>query len=232
MSTGYAPRAIASSNLRAERTSSRGELVVADDAPRLAHADVHSALHHVRFLEAGHVAPQELRDLAHLPAAHPFGVGEVPDVGAEHARDARAVHAHLAFVRRGEEKDVLARQLELAGRGRLAHEVPQAVHAAPLLRVLLDVGLERRALELGHAEHERHRLHQAVGAPDLDGRPPAPRRRRRRCSRPSPSRGSPAARTWFRTPRLRPGSPRGSRWRRHGRGAGRRLRRADRPPPA
>ena len=44
------------------------------------------------------------------------------------------------------------------------------MHAAPLLRVLRDVGLEVRALELHHAEHQRHRLHQAVGAPDFGGR--------------------------------------------------------------
>ena len=73
-------------------------------------------------------------------------------------------------MRRGEEQDVLARQPQLAALARLAHQVPQAVHAAPLLRVLRHVRLEVLALELDHPEHERHRLHQAVGPADLGRR--------------------------------------------------------------
>jgi hypothetical protein len=41
------------------------------------------------------------------------------------------------------------------------------VHAAPFPRIGAHVGFEGRALELRDAEHQGHRLHQPVGAPDL-----------------------------------------------------------------
>src|SRR3954468_19246874 len=116
-----------------------GELIVAQDPARLAHADLYAALRDVRLLESGHVAAQELGDLPHLTAARPLGERQVPDVGPQYPRDARAVDAHFLFVRGSEEQDVLARQPQLARLARLAHQVPQPVHAAPLLRMLLDI---------------------------------------------------------------------------------------------
>src|SRR5687768_3189637 len=81
---------------RAEDVVGR-ELVFAEHAPRLAHADLHAALHHVGILETRHVAAQEGGDLAHLAPAAPLRVGQVPDIRAEHARHARAVDAHLGL---------------------------------------------------------------------------------------------------------------------------------------
>src|SRR3954464_6686343 len=90
------------------------QAVFAHHAPRLAHPDLNPALHHVRSLESGDVAAQECLDLAHLAPAAPLGVAQVPDVGAENPGHARAVHADLVLVRRGEEEHVLARQVEIA----------------------------------------------------------------------------------------------------------------------
>ncbi len=146
-----------------------GEPVIAGDPAGLAHAGMDAALGDVGLLETGHAAAKECRDLAELPAALPFGMAPVEHVGAEHPGHPRAVDADLVLVRRAEEQDVLAWQVELAGRGRLADQIPEAVHAAPLVRMLAHVGLERRPLELDHAEHQGHRLDQAVLAADLVG---------------------------------------------------------------
>ena len=57
---------------------------------------------------------------------------------------------------------------------RLANQVPQPVHAPPLVGVLLHIAVERLILELDHAEHQRHGLDQAVLVPaDLEGGPGA-----------------------------------------------------------
>jgi hypothetical protein len=62
-----------------------------------------------------------------------LGPREVEDVGAEDLRDPCGVDRDLTRVRRVEEEDVLARQIQVPGRGRLLDEVPEPVDAAPLI---------------------------------------------------------------------------------------------------
>src|SRR6266705_2489739 len=58
------------------------------------------------------------------PVRCPF----VNSAGAERLGDPRAVGAHLRLMRSSEEEDVLAAQLELAGGGGLADQIPEPVH--------------------------------------------------------------------------------------------------------
>src|SRR5581483_10141416 len=70
-----------------------GQLVIAEDAARLAHADAGTALREIRAFEARNITPQKRDDLAHLQPALPFGVAQVPHARAERAGHTRRVDA-------------------------------------------------------------------------------------------------------------------------------------------
>ena len=126
----------------------------------------------LRVLEARHVFAKKGRDLPHLAARPPLRLGEVPHARAEHSRDPRAVHGEISLVRRAEEEDVLPGQRQLPRRARLAHQFPQTVHAAPLVGVGLAIRREGHPLELDHAKHQGHGLHEVLAGPaDLEGAP-------------------------------------------------------------
>ena len=150
-----------------------GELVLPGDAPRLPHPDRHAALGEVRPLEAGHVLAQERGDLPHLPARLPLRQRQIPHVGAEHAGDPRAVDAtapaRAACRRRGCPRAAApARPPRVACRTRSHRPCTPRHWSGCAWRV----GREGVPLELHHAEHQRHRLHEAVArAADLEGRP-------------------------------------------------------------
>ncbi len=141
------------------------ELVLAHDPARLPHADLDAALRDVGVREARHPLAQEAGDLRHLPVSRELRPGQVPHAGAEHFGDTGRVHRHLTGVGGGEEEHVLAGQVQLPGVRGGADQVPQPVHAPPLVRVGAGVGREVVLVEADHAEHQRHGLRPAVLRP-------------------------------------------------------------------
>src|SRR5690606_152521 len=85
-----------------------------------------------------------------------------PDIGRQRPRDTGGIDAQLALVRRPKEEDVFTREIEFTRLSRLLNQIPQTKDAPPLIRMLADIRLERRLLELDHPEHQRHRLNEPV----------------------------------------------------------------------
>jgi hypothetical protein len=72
-----------------------------------------------------------------------LGSREVEDVRAEHLREPGRVDGDLSRVRRAEEEDVLAGQVEVPGCGGFLDQVPEPVDTAPLVGVLGNEPAER-----------------------------------------------------------------------------------------
>ena len=113
------------------------------------------------------------------------------------------------LVGRAEQQDVLAGQVQLARLAGLLDEIPEPVHAPPLVGVAPHVVVEQAPLEIDHPEHQASSA--GSGRPpgrSRRGRPPARPRRRRRCSRSRLGREHDRGPTWSRRrPRRPPAGP-------------------------
>ena len=102
------------------------ERVAPDDATRFADADLRAGRGDARARKAGNALPEERQQLHHLEASFDFGARQVVGIERIDFDDARHVDGHFVGIRRDEERDEFARNVDDAVAARRLPKIAQS----------------------------------------------------------------------------------------------------------